>query len=145
LGYVTLTIRVPEHAVHQAREVAKISEWHLADFLRTLICLGAVFFLLSFDSEERLGAATVLPGDLDLLKLSRSFSLRFSKRRYKFRTPGRKSKLVTIRLPRGIHQMAASYAERMKVSRNEVYSKSIQQGLLIYLKAHTTIQQPPKN
>ncbi len=47
LPYVKVTVRVPEQVANQAREIAKISGWQLADYLRTLICFGAVFFFLS--------------------------------------------------------------------------------------------------
>jgi hypothetical protein len=113
--------------------------WELADYLRTLICLGASLFLLSSGSEDLREAASKLLGGLELLTLSRSFSLNFSQRPYKFRIHGRKSTLVTLHLPPAICDMITTYANKMKASRNETYSKCLQQGLLIYLKAQTTI------
>jgi hypothetical protein len=139
--YVTVTVRVPVHVANQTRETARILGWELADYLRTLICLGAVFFYLSFASQDRKDAATTLLGGLELLTLSRSFSLHFSRRPYKFRIVGRKSTLTTLSLPRTICDLVATYAEKMKTSRNEAYSKCLQQGLLIYLKAQATILQ----
>ncbi len=141
LPYVTVTVRVPVHVANQTRETAGILEWELADYLRTLICLGAAFFCLSFGSQDRKDAASTLLGGLELLKLSRTFSLHFSHRPYKFRSFGRKSTLTTLSLPRAICDLVSTYAGEMKTSRNEAYSKCLQQGLLIYLKTQTTILQ----
>jgi hypothetical protein len=141
LPYVSLTVRVPGQVANQTRETARILGWELADYLRTLICLGVVFFYLSFASQDRQDAASKLLGGLELLKLSRSFSLHFSRRSYKFRSSGRKSTLATLSLPPAICETVTTYANKMKVSRNEAYSKCLQQGLLIYLKAQTTILQ----
>lgn len=141
LPYVTVTVRVPEQVSTRARQIAEMLGWQLADFLRTLICLGASFFLLSFGNQDLQEAARKLLGGLELLKLSRSFSLNFSQRPYKFRIHGRKSSLATLSLPPAICEMVTTYASNMKVSRNEAYSKCLQQGLLIYLKAQTTILQ----
>lgn len=141
MPYVTVTVRVPEQVADRAREIAKMLGWQLADYLRTLICLGASFFLLSFGSQDLQEAATKLLGGLELLKPSRSFSLNFSQRPYKFRIHGRKSTLATLSLPQAICDMVTTYASKMKVSRNEAYSKCLQQGLLIYLKTQTAILQ----
>lgn len=141
MPYVTVTVRIPEQVANRARETAKMLGWQLADYLRTLICLGASFFFLSIDSQDQQEAATKLLGGLELLKLSRSFSLHFSQRPYKFRIHGRKSTLATLSLPSAICETVTTYANKMKVSRNEAYSKCLQQGLLIYLKAQTIILQ----
>ena len=141
LPYVTVTVRVPVQLANQARETAGFLGWELADCLRTLICLGTVFFCLSFGNQERKDAAGTLLGGLELLRLSRSFSLHFSQRPYKSRNFGSKSTLTTLSLPRTICDLVTTYAGEMKTSRNEAYSKCLQQGLLIYLKAQTTILQ----
>jgi len=141
LPYATVTVRVPAQIANQTRETARSLGWELADYLRTLICLGAVFFYLSFYSC--IDAAATLLGGLELLTLSRSFSLHFSRRPYKFRIPGRKSTLTTLSLPHAICDLA-TYAGEVKTSRNEAYSKWLQQGLIIYLKTQTTILESRK-
>ena len=144
LPYATVTVRVPAQVANQTRETARSLGWELADYLRTLICLGAVFFCLSFGSQDRIDAAGTLLGVLELLNLSRSFSLHFSRRPYKFRIPGRKSTLTTLSLPHAICDLVATYAGEVKTSRNEAYSKCLQQGLIIYLKTQTTILESRK-
>ena len=46
-----------------------------------------------------------------------------------------KSSLTTLSLPESVCEGIASYAELKNASRNQVYSRFLQQGLLIYLKA----------
>jgi hypothetical protein len=48
LAYTRVTIRVPQPLALQVREVGEFSGWQLADLQRTLLCLGATFFLLSY-------------------------------------------------------------------------------------------------
>ncbi len=139
LPYLVVTVRVPNQAAIQLRDVAQNFGWQLADLLRTLICIGAVFFLLSTESPDRQEAVSRLLGGLKLPKLSRSFSLRISERPYAFRTPGRKSTLITLSLPQSVCDLVAIYAGLMKASRNEAYYKFLMQGLLVYLKAQTSI------
>lgn len=104
MAYVTVTIRIPLQVANQAKEAAKISGWELADYLRSLICVGAAFFFLSFGSQASQEAATTLMGGMELLKLSRTFSLHFHERPYAFRIHGRKSTLATLSLPPGCLQ-----------------------------------------
>ncbi len=137
--YVPVTVRVPEQVAAQVKELAKFSGWQFADYLRTLICLGAIFYFLSYDSQEREEAATKLMGGLKLLKLSRGFSLRFSERPYSFRFKGRKSTLTSLSLPNSVCDLIGIYANLKKASRNQAYYKCLHQGLLIYLKAQGTI------
>ncbi len=139
LPYVPVTFRVPEQMIAQVKELAKLSGWQLADYLRTMICLGAVFFFLSFGSQEREEAANKLMGELKLLKLSRGFSLHFRKRPYAFRLRGRKSAVTSLSLPNSLCELMSVYAKLKKASRNQTYYKCLQQGLLIYLKAQATI------
>ena len=109
----------------QTRETAGFPRCSLADYLRTLICLGAAFFCLSFGSQDRKDAASTLLGGLELLRLSRGFSLSScSHRPYKFRGFGRKSTSTTLSLPRTICDLVATYAgDNEDLSRNETYSK----------------------
>jgi len=136
LGYVLVTVRVPEPVTLQVREVAGFSGWQLADLQRTLICMGAVFFLLSSGNETSERAAETLLGGAKLLRLSRSFRRTPGRRRpYAFRLRLSKSSLTTISLPESVCDVIAAYAELKNASRNQVYSRCLQQGLLIYLKA----------
>lgn len=137
--YVPVTVRVPEQVAAQVKELAEFSGWQLADYLRTLICVGAIFFFLSFGSQELEEAANKLLGGLELLRLSRSFSLHFRQRPYAFRIRGRRSTLSSLSLPKSVYDLIVTYAGLKKASRNQAYYKCLHQGLLIYLKAQTTI------
>jgi hypothetical protein len=46
---------------------------------------------------------------------------------------GRRSKLITIRLPTGVARMLALYSKLMTRLRSHVYARFLQAGLLIYL------------
>ncbi len=137
--YVPVTVRVPERMAAQVKELAESSGWQLADYLRTLICLGAVFFSLSYGNHELEEAANELMGGLKLLKLPRGFSLHFSKRPYAFRLRGRKSTLTSLSLPNPVCDLISIYANLKNASRNKAYYRCLEQGLLIYLKAQGTI------
>jgi hypothetical protein len=134
LPYVHVTIRVPEPLARQVRELAKFSGWQLADLQRTLICLGATFFILSCGTEASEEAATTLMGGMKLLRFSRSFRIAFRRRPYAFRHHT-KSMFATLSLPGSVCEVIAAHAEFRHVARNQVYNKFLQQGLLIYLKA----------
>ena len=136
MPYVPTTVRISTQVALKLRELAKLLGWQLADFMRTLVCIGAVFFFLTSDSQDGQIAAGRLLG-MKLLTLSKSFNLH-SGRRYVIRISGHKSSLLTLNLPESVRTLVATYAQQRRTSRNEVYCKFLTQGLLIYLKA----QQP---
>ena len=139
LPYRVVTVRVPSQVATQCKDIAQNFGWQPADLLRTLICIGATLFFLSTESPTHREAASTLLGGLKLLKLSWSFSLHPSERPYAYRIRGRKSTLMTLSLPDSVCDLVAIYADLMKASRNEAYHKCLQQGLLAYLKAQTSI------
>jgi hypothetical protein len=134
-----VALRIPRPVALHVRQAAKILGWQLADFQRTLICLGATFFLLTYGNEASEEAATALMGGMKLLRFSRSFGLTPGGRRpYAFRHRFAKSTFATLSLPESVREVITAYADLRHVTRNQVYSKCLQQGLLIYLKAQTT-------
>jgi hypothetical protein len=143
LGYVSVTVRVPAQVELEVREFAKAFGWHMSDALRVLTCIGATFFFLTYRNKTKQEAAVAVLDGMKLLRFFRSFSLNFSERPYALRLSGRKSKSTTLNLPQSLCEMTAAYAGLEKVSRNQVYNKCLQQGLLIYLKAHATILRVP--
>ncbi len=110
--------------IAKVKDLAESSGWQLADYLRTLICLGAVLFFLSYGNRELEEAAKKLMGGLDLLKLSIGFSLHFSKRRYTLRLGGRKSTVTSLSLPKSLYDLINLYANLKKASPNQAYYKS---------------------
>jgi len=147
MAYVNVTLRVPSPVAVQVRELAKALGWQLADFLRTLTCLGCTFLLLAHIDEAKRDAATALMAGMKPLRPSRSFSLnpRPHRRPYAFRHGFRRSTLITLSLPESFRDLMAAYAASAHVSRNEMYNKSLQQGLLIYLKTQADLLATSKN
>lgn len=146
LGYVSVTVRVPAQVELQVREFAEEFGWHMADALRVFICIGSTFFFLTYSNKTKQEAAATMLEGTNLLRFFRSFSMNLSERPYALRLSGRKSTLTTLSLPQSLCEMIATYASLEKVSRNQVYNKCLQQGLLIYLKAQATIlKAPPQN
>lgn len=139
MPYLTVTVRVPRQVAVQCKDLARCLGWQLADFVRTTICLGATFSFLAADRPEAEEAVRVLLGDLGPLRLSRSFSLNIRERPYAYRIRGRKSALITVSVPRSISDEIALFANLFGASRNEAFNKSLQQGLMVYLKAQTSI------
>jgi hypothetical protein len=125
----------------RVREVAEFSGCRLADLQRTLISLGATFFFLSHGNQVAENAAVTLMGGVKLLRFSRSFSLRFRPRhgRYARRHRFRKSALISVNLPEALCECVAAYSDLRRVSRNQVYSIFLEQGLMIYLKGQATV------
>ena len=147
MGYVLVTVRMPEAVALQIRNFAKDAGWQLADFQRTLLCIGAAFFFLSYGNEAGQEAASTLMSGMKLLKFTRSLGLnpRLRHGRYAFRNRFGKSTLTTLSLPESFIEGLAAYADLRRVSRNQVYSKSLQQGLLVYLKAQAYVLDPKRN
>ena len=144
LAYLRVTVRIPNPVAVQLRQCAKTFGWQLADLHRTLTCLGAAVIILCHKDEARQEAATTLMAGMKPLRLSRSFTLNFKpyRRPYAFRHTFRGSTLITLSLPQSLRDLIATHAELARVSRNEVYSKCLQQGFLIYLKAHEKTLAP---
>jgi hypothetical protein len=138
LVYRRVTFRVPEPLAVQVSEVAKFSGWQPADLQRTLICIGATFFILSYGNEANEDAATKLLGGMKLLSLTRGFGLGFSRRPYAFRQAYRKSTVATVSLPGSVCEVITAHAGLRHASRNQVYNRCLHQGLLVYLKVHAT-------
>ncbi len=115
----------------------------MSDALRVFICIGSTFFFLTYSNKTKQEAAAAMLDGMNLLRFFRSFSLNLGERPYALRLSGRKSKLTTLSLPQSLCEMIATYAGLEEVSRNQVYNKCLQQGLLIYLKAQATILKAP--
>ena len=144
LTYRRVTIRIATSVAVQVNDLVKALGWQRADFLRTLLCIGATFLILSHENEASRQAATTLLSGLKLIGVSRSFSLnpRIGGRLYAFRMRFRNSTLIPLSLPNSLADLGAAYASLVHASRNQAYSKSVEQGLLIYLKTQATTLSP---
>lgn len=143
--YARVTVRIPNPVDTQLREVAKVLGWQLADFQRSLTCLGTILLILSYRDEEQQKAATTLMDGVKPLNLARSFSFptRANRRPYAFRHNFSHSTLITLSLPESFRDLIATHAENAHVSHNEFYSKCIQQGLQLYLKVEANALAAP--
>jgi hypothetical protein len=141
MPYLTVTVRVPSLTAAQCRTLAQEFGWQLADFLRTLICVGTAVLFLAGTSPDAEQAANVLLGGLKLVKVSRSFSMRLRERPYSVRIPGRESTLLTLTLPASMCDFVATYASTREASRNQAYYKLLQQGLITFMKALASVTE----
>ncbi len=140
--YLRVTIRLPKAVVGQCEHLAMEFGWELADLLRTLICIGATFVFLTAKSPERHESAEKLLGGLEIVTLSRSFSLRLTKRNYAFRLWGHQSTLLSVSLPKSVCDLVGVYADLKKASRNQTYHKLLLQGLIAYFRAQASLLEP---
>lgn len=60
-------------------------------------------------------------------------------RPYAVKILGRESTLLTLSVPESLCALVATYAGLCEASRNQAYYKFLQQGLLIYLRAQTSL------
>lgn len=141
MPYQTVTLRVPSQTAAQCRTLAQEFGWQRADFLRTLICIGTTVVFLAARSPDAEQAASVLLGGLKLVKVSSSFSMRLRERPYSVRMLGRESTLLTLSLPASMCDLVATYASTREVSRNQAYYKLLQQGLITFMKALTSLTE----
>jgi len=70
MPYLAVTVRVSKQIAIQCKDITQKFGWQLADLLRTLICIGAVFAFLEHKSLEREKAASTLLGGLKLARPS---------------------------------------------------------------------------
>jgi len=147
LAYVRVTVRIPTLVDTQLRQVAKALGWQLADLQRSLTLLGTILITLSHKDEEHEKAATLLMDPIKPLNLARSLSFSFptraNRRPYAFRRHLRHSTLITLSLPESFRDLIATHAKIAHVSRNELYNKCLQQGLLLYLKVQANALAAP--
>lgn len=136
MPYPAVTVRVSNQVATQCKDLAQNFGWQLADLMRTLISVGAVFAFLTHKNPEREEAASIL---LDGLKIARPSMALSMQRPYALRIQGRKSTLLTMSLPDSLCDLITLYANEIGASRNETYYKLLQHGLLIYLKAQTLL------
>jgi hypothetical protein len=105
-----------------------------------LLCVGASFYFLIEKKPDRSEAASVLLGGLRLVGFSHGFGFG----RYPLRMQGRGSALFTLSLPSSLCDLVSIYADFRSVSRNQAYHRFIHQGLIVYLKAQTTMLETTK-
>jgi len=121
-GYVQSKIRTRVRLAYHCKRLAQSEGWETADLLRVLICLSALSKFLALPGNERLQTQVQLHGIT-------------GKRGYSPRVGATKTVLLSVRLPRGVAQLIATYASLTGQSRNGLVIGLLELGLVPYLKA----------
>jgi hypothetical protein len=124
-GYVRIVARVPANLEHACRRLARSEGWILGDLCRNLIVLAACGSYLASRSSEP--SHSTSNG-----RFSSVLEQYLGARAYAPRT-GRRSKLITVRLPTGVAGSLALYSKLMARLRSHVYTRFLRAGLLMYL------------
>jgi len=134
--YVRIVARVPADLEHACRHLARSEGWILGDLCRSLIVLAACGSYLTLRSSEP--SYSMSNG-----RSSSVLEQYLGARAYAPRS-GRRSKLITVRLPAGVARMLALYSKLMARLRSHVYARFLQAGLLMYLTSEQRLIQSLK-
>jgi len=125
--YSRIVARVPADLEHACRRLANGEGWALGDLCRCLIVLGACGSYLTLRSSEP-------PQPMPDGRFSSVLKEYLGARAYSPRT-GRRSKLITVRLPTGVARSLILYSRLVSTLRSHVYARLLRAGLLMYLKS----------
>ena len=131
--YSRIVVRIPADLEQACRRLANTEGWALGDLCRSLIVLGACGSYLTLRPSEPQqpisngGFSSVLKEYLGA-------------RAYAPRT-GRRSKLITVRLPTGVARSLLLYSRLVSTLRSHVYARLLQAGLLMYLKSQQRLAE----
>ena len=125
--YSRIVARIPAHLDQACRRLAKIEGWELGDLCRNLIVLGACGSYLTLRSSEPQKPTS----DSHFSSVLKQY---LGARAYAPRT-GRRSRLMTVRLPTGVARSLVLYSKLTSRLRSHVCARFLQAGLLIYLTA----------
>ena len=134
-AYSRIVARVPADLENACRRLANSEGWGLGDLCRSLIVLGACGSYLGLRSSEPTWSTSN----------SRSSSVLkeyFGARPYAPRT-GRRSKIITVRLPTGVARSLLLYSRLASRLRSHVYARFLRAGLLKYLTSEQRLAEPP--
>ena len=124
-GYSRIVARIPADLDQACRRLAKSEGWELGDICRSLVVLGACGSYLTLRPSEppKTISDSRFPGVLKQYLGGRAYAPR----------TGRRSKLMTARLPTGVARSLVLYSKLTARLRSHVYARFLQAGLLIYL------------
>ena len=134
--YVRIVARVPADLEHACRRLARSEGWILGDLCRSLIVLAACGSYLTLRSSEPTQPLSDghSSGVLEQYLGARAYAPR----------TGRRSKLITVRLPTGVARMLALYSKLMARLRSHVYTRFLRAGLLMYLTSEQRLAESLK-
>jgi hypothetical protein len=123
--YRRIVARVPADLEHACRRLASSEGWGLGDLWRSLIVLGACASYLTLGpSEPRKPASNI--------RFSSVLKEYLGGRAYAPRA-GRRSKVMTVRLPAGVARILLLYSKLTSRLRSHTCARFLHAGLLIYL------------
>jgi hypothetical protein len=131
--YSRIVARVPADLEHACRRLANGEGWALGDLCRSLIVLGACGSYLRLCSSEP--QQPISDG-----RFSSLLKEYLGARAYAPRT-GRRSKLITVRLPTGVARSLVLYSRLVSTLRSHVYARLLRAGLLMYLKSEQRLAE----
>jgi len=125
LTYVRWKIRIPRTLGLLCRGLAEREGWQIADLLRALLLLSATTKFLYLPKDETFKKLV----ELSRYSVGRAYSI----------SGAGVTVLIDLRLPEGFAKMITAYADRTRRSRNDTVRYFIQAGLIMYLKAETSL------
>jgi hypothetical protein len=131
--YSRIVARVPADLEQACRRLANSEGWRLGDLCRSLIVLGACGSYLTLHSSEP--QQRMSDG-----RFSSVLKEYLGARAYAPRT-GRRSKLITVRLPTGVARSLVLYSRLVSTMRSHVYARLLRAGLLMYLKSEQRLAE----
>ena len=131
--YSRIVARIPADLEQACRRLANSEGWGLGDLCRSLIMLGACGSYLTLRSSEP--QQPMSDG-----RFSSVLKEYLGARTYAPRT-GRRSKLITVRLPTGVARSLVLYSRLVSTLRSHVYARLLQAGLLMYLKSEQRLAE----
>jgi hypothetical protein len=134
--YARIVARVPADVDHACRRLANSEGWGLGDLCRSLIVLGATGSYLTLRSSEP-------PHSMSNGRSSSVLEEYLGVRAYAPRT-GRRSKVMTVRLPTGVAGSLVLYSKLMARLRSHVYTRFLRAGLLMYLTSEQRLAESLK-
>jgi len=132
-GYIRIVARVPADLEHACRCLANGEGWALGDLCRSLIVLGACGSYLTLRSSEP--QQPISDG-----RFSSVLKQYLGAQAYAPRT-GRRSKLITVRLPTGVARSLILYSGLVSRLRSHVCARLLRAGLLMYLKSEQRLAE----
>jgi hypothetical protein len=131
--YSRIVARVPADLEQECRRLANSERWALGDLCRSLIVLGACGSYLTLRSSEP-------QQPISDNRFSSVLKQYLGAQAYAPRT-GRRSKLITVRLPTGVARSLILYSRLVSTLRSHVYARLLRAGLLMYLKSEQRLAE----
>jgi hypothetical protein len=131
--YSRIVARVPADLERACRRLANGEGWALGDLCRNLIVLGACGSYLTLRPPEPQRPTS----DNCFSSVAKEY---LGARAYAPRT-GRRSELMTVRLPTGVGRSLILYSKLTSRLRSHVYTRFLQAGLLMYLKSEQCLAE----